>query len=613
MRRLLLLALVPAVAVAAPAHKPVVALLPPRAGSPEATRLGLLMVARAGGLLRPTNRYAALDLKQVLAMAGQEGLAAEQLSDDAVADQALGLLGADRVVAVSLAADGPGFALAGSVRDGKRPVAFAAKLPASWADALDQGSEAIARAVLAVDQAALPAGAQAQPQSRSDAALKALGACWETAMRQPMGIEAPVGLAPEVLHAALAACQDALKADGALRYASATLALLQAIDRDDAEAEQNLGRPADTDPALVPWVLARFWLLTRHQSDEAGVAFLAAVIKRHPGELVLRSYSAATLASMNQHARAVAAWNEYLGLSPASAFAQGRLSRSLARLGKLEPALAAAKKGLELAPASREARVALAARQLDAAKLDDAMATLKPIAALKDGAPEPLLHLGQAYWLAGDARAAAPLLQQAAERAVGPKAWRTKGRALYFTALVEAKQGRLDAAKAAYGQSLETGFVEPRPDPLLAEVVKAFARKDGGVGALAPGTLYVNLEPVLDRDSKLTPALVQLADGALRDKLGSLGASFAPAAEEKKAALALIKSRSLKGYQLRVQLAAGEAGKGLAVDMLVMTYPERSLKGSWTVKGAGGKSQEGLVKAMVARVVEDAASDLDWK
>lgn len=613
MRSLLLLTLVPAFVVAAPARKPVVALLPPRASSPELTRLGLLLVARTGGLLRSTGQYSALDLKQVLAMAGQEGLAADQLSDDAVADQALGLLGADRVVAVTLAADGPGFALQGSIRGGKQPVAFSAKLPGGWADALDQGSEAVARALLQVDKAKLPAGAKAQPQSRSEAALKALSACWETALRQPMGIEAPVGLAPEVVHAAIAACQDALKADGALRYAGATLALLQAIDRDDAEAEKNLGKPSDTDPALVPWMLARFWLLTRYQSNEAGAAFLASVIKKHPGELVLRSYYAATLASMNQHARSVTAWNEYLALSPASAFAQGRLSRSLARLDKLDAALAAAKKGLELSPTSREARLALAARQLDAGKLDDAMATLKPIAALQDASPEPLLHLGQAYWLAGDSVSAAPLFQQAAERAVGPKAWRTKGRALYSTALVEAKAGRLDAARAAYGKSLETGFVEPQPDPLLAEVVKAFAKKDGGAGALSPGTLYVNLEPVLDKDAKLAPALVQLADTALHAKLGSLGASFAPAAEEKKAALALIKARSLKGYQLRVQLAPGESGKGLAVDMLVMTYPEKSLKGNWTVKGAGGKTPEGLVKAMMARVIEDAASDLDWK
>ena len=40
--------------------------------------------------------------------------------------------------------------------------------------------------------------------------------------------------------------------------------------------------------------LAWFWLLTRYQSNEAGVNFLATVIKKHPGELMLRSYHAAT-------------------------------------------------------------------------------------------------------------------------------------------------------------------------------------------------------------------------------------------------------------------------------------------------------------------------------
>jgi hypothetical protein len=43
-----------------------------------------------------------------------------------------------------------------------------------------------------------------------------------------------------------------------------------------------------------------------------------------------------------------------------------------------------------------------------------------------------------------------------------------------------------------------------------------------------------------------------------------------------------------------------------------MTYPDQSLKGTWNVKASGGKP-ESLIKAMVPRVVEDAAADLEWK
>jgi Tfp pilus assembly protein PilF len=606
MRRLLLLALVPSVVFAAPARKPVVAVLPVKASTPELARLGLLMEARAAMLLVTAGQHSTLDMKQVLAMAGQEGLDPAQLSEDANADKALVLLGADRVVAVTLSGDASGLTVQGSVRDGKAPVAFSAKVPGAWAAALTQGSEAMAKALLEKDGGTLAAGTAAQPESKSDAALKSLGACWETALKQPLGIDAPVGLSGKELDDAVAACRAALKADGSLRFASATLALLLAVGREDAEAEKLLGAPADTDAALMPWALARFWLATRNQSNEAAVKFIGGVLAKHPGVLVLRSFQANTLAAMNEHAKAVAAWNEYLALAPSSAFAQGRLSRSLARQDKHAEALAAAKKGLTLAPDSREARLVVAARQLDAGKLNDAKATLQPLVSLPNAPAEPMLHLGLAYLAANDVKSAAPLFQSAAERASGPRGWRTKGRALYGLAVCEAKQKHLDLAKAAYAKSLETGYAVASPDPALAEVVKG-----AGAAAEAPasaGALYINVEP----GTAPSPDSGALAEKVLREKLGGIGASFAPPGEDKKVALSVIKSKHLKGYQLRMQLQPGETGSGLKVEMLVMSYPEQALKGTWSVKAAGGKPEK-VIPMMVNRVVDDAAGDLDWK
>jgi hypothetical protein len=43
-----------------------------------------------------------------------------------------------------------------------------------------------------------------------------------------------------------------------------------------------------------------------------------------------------------------------------------------------------------------------------------------------------------------------------------------------------------------------------------------------------------------------------------------------------------------------------------------MSYPEQALKGNWSVKASGGKPEK-LIHAMVWRVVDDAAGDLDWK
>ena len=61
-----------------------------------------------------------------------------------------------------------------------------------------------------------------------------------------------------------------------------------------------------------------------------------------------------------------------------------------------------------------------------------------------------------------------------------------------------------------------------------------------------------------------------------------------------------------------MQLLPGSSDKGLKVEMLIMSYPDQALKGSWSVNAAGGK-QEKLIKAMVPRVVDDAAKELEWK
>ncbi len=590
-----------------------VALLPTHAASPEVTRLGLLMQARASELVEATGRYSEVHLKQVVAMARQEGLDQDRLAEDALADQARVLLGADRVVTLTLAQDGDAFTLSGAVRDGKDSKAYSKKVPGNWPEALLQGSEAIAQAVVAMEKGTL-SSTKAQPESRSDAALKALGQCWETALSQSLSIEAPVALSGESLDAALASCKSAVEADPSLRFAKASLALLQAINREDDGAESTLTSLGDSDAALEPLALARFYLLTRSQSNEAGVAWLKKVLKNHPGELLLQAYVADTLASMNQHSRAAMAWMEYLTLAPNSPYAQGRLSRSLARLNKQEPSLEAAKKALELAPQSHEARLQLASRQVDWKLLDEAMATLKPLVAEQHAPPEAMLRLGWAYWLAGNTDAAAPLFTAAAERASGPQAWRTRGRALYNLALVEAKGGKLDKAKATLLASRETGFIVARPDPVLAEVTKALAAKPAPkplAAPMSPGSLYVSLEPVKSKAPNVPAEKAALAEQLAKDKLAQLGASFAPAGEEKAAALELIKSKKLKGYQLAIQLFPAPSD-GLKADVLVMTYPEKALKGSWSVS-ANGADVDGLLQAIVPKVLEDAAGDLDWR
>ena len=145
-------------------------------------------------------------------------------------------------------------------------------------------------------------------------------------------------------------------------------------------------------------------------------------------------------------------------------------------------------------------------------------------------------------------------------------------------------------------------------DPgVRAAMVKAVA-----LGALASGALYLQVDPVTANKIDLSTELVALADKLMREKLSTLGAKIAPPNEDKKSAASLIRARKLKGFQLRMQLLPGSTDKGLQVEMLIMSYPEQALKGSWSVKAAGGK-QESLIKAMVPRVVDDAAKELEWK
>lgn len=588
---------------APPARSPVVAVLPVQADASLAG-LGLLVEARTLELLAASSDVVVLDGKQVRAMASQESLDLSR-TDDGLLEAARSLLGADVVVRSALLAKG-GLSWSGVTSRASGVTHFEGVTKADWPTALRVTSLALATA--ARDGRA-PDATTAQPESGSEPALKALAACWEVALRQPMSIEAPSAVAGQELETAMRACQAALKADPSLRFASATLALLQGIAREDTAAEKTLGTGADTDPALIPWAIARVWLLTRHTSNDAALGFLTGVVKRHPNRLVLRSFLASTAAAMNEQERARAGWTDYLSLAPASPFAHGRLSRAQARLGKTDLALETAKKGLALAPQSLEAQVTLAARQVDAGKLKEARASLEPLVKRADAPAEPFLQLGQAAWLANDLGAAQAMFQAALDRAKGPRAWRINGRASYGLALVAAKQKRTTDAKALLAKVAESGFVVRDVDPLLAGLSTPAAAGGGGEGG--ERSLYVSLE-FADEGAGLSPAASSLADGLLRERLGGLGAAFAPAGEDKATALKAITSRHLKGYLLRVKAGPHPSATGLKVEMLVMSYPEQALKGSWSVKAQGGKP-ETLLKAMVPRVVDDVAQDLEWR
>lgn len=161
---------------------------------------------------------------------------------------------------------------------------------------------------------------------------------------------------------------------------------------------------------------------------------------------------------------------------------------------------------------------------------------------------------------------------------------------------------RLAAARACLDSRKD------EPDATVrSELEKARAQP-----TVEPGALYLSLAPVEDGGGGLAPALLELADRSLREKVTAMKAVVAPLVEDQRQVASFVRARNLRAYQLRLQLAPGATERGLRVELLILTYPDQSLKGSWNVKAGGGKP-ESLVRLMVPRVVDDAATDLEWK
>ena len=194
--------------------------------------------------------------------------------------------------------------------------------------------------------------------------------------------------------------------------------------------------------------------------------------------------------------------------------------------------------------------------------------------------------------------------QTGSESAVGPVCGVLKDPESVVRSAAASALGELRSEKAISCLKGAMGETDPG---VRAAMAKALAQ-----GAIAAGGLYLQVEPIQNKAGDLSSDILALADQVMREKLSALGANIAPQNEDKKSAASLIRAKKLKGFQLRMQLLPGANDKGLKVEMLIMSYPDQALKGSWSVNAAGGK-QEKLIKAMVPRVVDDAAKELEWK
>jgi tetratricopeptide (TPR) repeat protein len=341
-------------------------------------------------------------------------------------------------------------------------------LPPSLHEAIEAGARALESAVDAKN-------VSAHLGSANDAAVASFASCYAILIRQPIGIESPTVLSAPELGRAVKACRAAVSADPKFEAAWAALALSLAISGQDGEAIQALLKvhPAESYQPLY-W-LARYWLVTRYQSLDAGVAALKQATKMHPGFLLARGYLAEHLMATGKAAESLEVWQDYSVQLPKNAFLRGRVSAALARLGRHDEAIAAAKSGLEVDRSDGDAILELGSRYLDAGKRDDAINVLQA-AANGNSRGELLLRLGWAYFDKGDVTRAEALFRRAEQVATAPGEWRTRARARADLARVCDSRGDAAGAQSAMHRALDEGagaYLHTQKDRRLVELVAA--------------------------------------------------------------------------------------------------------------------------------------------
>ncbi len=492
---MLLAALAVTLAAAPPAARQTFAFVPPSGADDDTKALGLVLQTRTAEVLRATGHFNELHAKQMLSMAGAEAFKPEQFGQDPKKDADVAwYLGADLFLSGVLEKADTGYMFKGA--SGVRGQPLSAIKPVKMGDkptlALNQAIEDISKQVVAFSKKKVAKWPDLKVGTGSDEALLAYARCHATVLRQSMGIESPVTLNADVVTKAIDDCKKALELDPKFTQAKLALALAYAIEGSDVEATKLLAETGEQDTAVY-WT-ARFWLVTRYQTPEAGEQVLRAAIEKRPGFLLAQIYLCEELTALGQYEKALKACEEAAAATPKGVFPLLRVGKALARNGKMKEAIEKSQDALKLEPAalkSREASLQLASRFIDAGNPNEAIDILEQIANDPQARGEELLRLGYAFQLKGEAEAAKGLYDKAIAKATSPGEWRTRGRAWYNLATLNAKAGAKDKAKAALQESMKTGFRAKKFEGPLAEIAREVERADlqaaqSGKSKLAP-------------------------------------------------------------------------------------------------------------------------------
>ncbi len=439
-----------------------VAVLPPVVDKKAPDGLARTISEKASSLLASTGKFSVVSARQITAMSARHRVKPETLSDHNVAREAAQRLGVKMFVYSKLTPAKDGWSLEVSTASVGDPGSetTTVTIPKGEASAVSAGALQLATALtkLAKVEAPKPVVSEA-----SDAAVKDWVACEALLGKQPIGVENPTVLNEAELTKAVSLCGAAVKAAPKLAEAWAALALAAAISGADERAVFSLTQAESlrgTPPMHLPnATLARFWLITRFQSTEAGEAVLRDAIAKEPGFLLARGYLAELLNAEGKHTEASKAWQDYAAGTPNNPFIISRLAYTLSRLGKSAEAAAFAEKALAYDPDSVDLNLELASRYVDSNQLDKAIKILEPMAKPADARGETVLRLGYAKLLKGELDEAQKLLSRAVSAAKDPGEWRTRARAKLNLAMVALKKNKKPEAKKLMTEAAKEGLV----------------------------------------------------------------------------------------------------------------------------------------------------------
>lgn len=501
MRRLLTLGVGAALLAATTAQaEPIVAIAPPAAQSATIIEAGLVMQAEAGRAL-VLSKHSEVHVKQLLRALARHRIDPKTLADPAVAARARGLLGVQALVFGSLTeADGKWTLEVRKLDDKGASAPHTVVLPAGGPAAIEAGAQAL---VAAVDPK-LPAPKIGTAHA---GALASYAQCYAILIRQPIAVDSPTVLAAADLDRAIKSCRAATAADPSFEAAQAALGLALAFAGQDADAVQALVNVKPSRYQPLYW-LARYWLVTRYQSPDAGATALREVLKDNPGFLLARGYLAEHLVITGKLEEALAIWKDYSALLPKNAYLRGRVSSTLGKLGRIDEAIAIADGALALDRSDPDAVLELGSRYIDAKRYREAVETLQTAVSGR-ARGELFLRLGWAFFALGDMVKAKSFYQRAEEAAADPGEWRTRARARADLARLCDRLGDMMCARSAVERALDEGssaYLHAQQDKRLTEMVataEKTPRKSNGPRILRPAELSpFSIDPQGDVDVK---------------------------------------------------------------------------------------------------------------